>query len=331
MKKQFFRDCSNIFDAILVVLGGVGIWLGFQELTETASSNSSLSATTEVGSQSRLIRVARIFRVLRLVRLVRLYRLYVTIKANLQHKGISFELADHLRRIALLEAFVKAQVESQEALMGYFCTKDVITSPELARVIIQSQTNVFEATKNLHLEEQHVGKRTLRAVKTLRESVEATREVEKFVISAHKVGILGSVETESLLHPVHEHLAHVNSQISRVFEGWTGDLDEERPPPASFRTSVMSFLATKSTKSLRGAQETPIAQESRIEEDPEGSDDEDEAESRTCVQDICTLPPDYVSSKAADQSSSDSTRADQSHVGPRDGSLQGILPGTLHT
>ena len=35
------------------------------------------------------------------------------------------------------------------------------------------------------------------------------RELEHFVLDARKIGLLNATDTESLLHPLHEHMAHI--------------------------------------------------------------------------------------------------------------------------
>lgn len=346
----------NIFDAVLVVLGGVGIVMASLEMSQQANSDASLDATTAVGAQGRLLRAARIFRVLRLVRLVRLYRLYLTMRAKLARNEISFELSYHLRRIALLEAFVKAHVKSQLDIVTFFCTSEKICCPELARVLIQSQTSVYNAGRILAEEENHVGKRTLKAVKTLKDSMEVAREVEEFVISAHHAGLLGSVETESLLHPVHEHIAHFRLQISRAFEGWTGDLEEKQPPTNTLRGSMMSFMPPGI---MRGSiQPNGQSQMADMSDSWDHESSDSDSKSHTPAEDLLDLRPvnDSVvilspeQSAAADQESLSLTpkgqngyvsTEDQSHSSSKPNTQQesedmpkaslSILPGTPHT
>jgi hypothetical protein len=361
MKCSFFRNAPNVFDAILVVLGGVGIVMASLELSTQATTDESLDVTTAVGAQGRLLRAARIFRVLRLVRLVRLYKLYLRMRASLAHDEISFELAYHLRRIALLEAFVIAHVKSQLDIVTYFCTTEKICCPELARVLIQSQTSVYTAGRMLNEEENQVGKRTLRAVKTLKDSMEVTRDVEEFVIGAHHAGILGSVETESLLHPVHEHIAHFKLQISRAFEGWTGDLEEEKQPPThTLRSSMLQLIPLGS---MRGSMRGSIGPNSRLSEatdmalafDHESSDSdskshvsaEDQKDLRAANDSVVILPPDHseVPDKESlritpetqsgsvsneDQSHSSSKPHTQQESGDTPKAQLSILPGTPH-
>jgi len=222
---KFFKNAMNLFDFVLVWLGLAGIIL---TMVATDANSGGASDTQAVSTQSRLIRTARVFRVLRLVRLVRLYRFYLTLKAKFNQQELSLELSRHLYQLALLDAFVKAHVAAQREMVKFFCQSGQVPTavPEISRVILSSQIHVYKAIAVATSEERGIGIRALRGVNTLRESLHVVRMLEHFVTGAHKSGILNASETESLLHPLHDHMSTFTKRISKAYDGvQTSELD----------------------------------------------------------------------------------------------------------
>merc|ERR1719161_2007427 len=86
---------------------------------------------------------------MRIMRLLRLYRLWRHVVALISSKEIMEELSEQLSKFAVLQNFITAHVQSQQAFVKSFCVQGQVKLPEVARIIMQSQVSVCKALELL--------------------------------------------------------------------------------------------------------------------------------------------------------------------------------------
>jgi len=214
-KLRYFADPSNVFDFLLVVTGVTGLALQIASF----DMDSQTGTATNVSTEGRLLKATQTFRLFRLFRAFRLLRMTWLLRAKFSRREMSLDASQHLHTMALLDGFVVAHIRTQKAMVHFFCRKGKVDSKEVCRVILQSQIEVFRAMKESVREESRIAEKNLAWVSTLRESMQAVRELEHFVLEARKIGLLGGTDTESLLQPLHDHMANLESQFHRAFAG----------------------------------------------------------------------------------------------------------------
>jgi len=137
---------------------------------------------------------------------------------------VSKEVATTMHRITTLVCFMRAHLETQKDMMKYFSGNgkidDRATEDELARVILQSQCAVYEAIEMAVTEERRMESRQLlKEVLWARQRKNITEDLEEFVWDAYKDGGISSREAESILHPLHTHIARCLKKINSLTDG----------------------------------------------------------------------------------------------------------------
>jgi NhaP-type Na+/H+ or K+/H+ antiporter len=218
---QYYSDLLNCFDFALILLGIGGIVI--TQVNAGTVSGVDAEQGKNLTEQGRLVRGARLFRVLRLMRIMRLFRLLQRVhdRYSSRHQVHSKAVSSHMQKVMMLKAFVHAHMKAQEEFVHTFCKDEQIERPEIARVLIGSQTAVNLAIAEAVQVEQSVDKRLLMEVRIVRECTDIAENLEKFVLTAHAGGVVSSKEAASILHPLHHHLEHFYRQLRRKQRGMT--------------------------------------------------------------------------------------------------------------
>jgi len=211
---RYFLGAWNVFDFILVILGTLGVVLDSIEFQSTASQHSDFSA------EARLIRANRVVRVMRLIRIFRLFRLLRILWARLMHEEIRLDFVDHLRRIRILVAFAQAHLASQADFVDFFGEHGQLRSPEQARCILQSHTEVYKALTLAAQVSSQVDASVLQGSSMLHASCHAAHRLAEFIEYAHVSGILSTREAETLLHPIRDRQRTWGQRLRRLHLGY---------------------------------------------------------------------------------------------------------------
>mmetsp|Transcript_11802 Transcript_11802/g.33365 ORF Transcript_11802/g.33365 Transcript_11802/m.33365 type:complete len:1161 (+) Transcript_11802:66-3548(+) len=206
----YFLDGWNIFDFVLVLVGIAGMIF---EIIMGAESDG------DVSTKPRLFRVNRVFRVLRIVRVLRLLRFFRVLKARLERKNLSVEIAEHLQLITVLRAFTKAHFNAQGELLRFLGNVGECQHMEEALTILQSQIYMSRAMVTAVSEASKVQRSTLLDMQTLRESIRITERFEHFIMSGHKQGILNAREAACIIQPLHKGMRSFNYKLSESTQG----------------------------------------------------------------------------------------------------------------
>jgi len=218
LRKLYFQDIFNLFDFVLIILGIAGICIS------AAVDEDSGAEAIGYSAQARMVRAARVFRALRLLRILRVFRFVDSVKDRLMSvKGVSSEVASHMRKVSLLRSFVSAHIAAQKEMVNIFCKDGQIAIPEVARCIVKSQTSSYLAITMAVRVEQSVDKKLMTEVRAVRESTDIAEHLEKFILEAHGNGVIGSREAAQFLHPLHSHLEKFYRRLRRTHKGLTQD------------------------------------------------------------------------------------------------------------
>ncbi|CAJ1394481.1 unnamed protein product [Effrenium voratum] len=266
---KYFWDSWNVLDFVLLCTGVAGLISQIDSLR--------LDDLSEMSAESRLLRTTGTLRILRLFRVFRLFRLTVLVRRKLRRRGVSADMAQHLHTMALLEGFVLGHLKAQTSMVRFFC-RGTLDNDEICRVILQSQIQVFCAMQAAVEEESRLGIVVRRNVSNMRESINAVRELEHFVLDARKIGLLNATDTESLLHPLHEHMAHIRKKFYRCFNGDTGfeDKEDETDEEHERVNSETASEVSEVFKSEREREERKEESAVRIRSEAEAKGDERE-------------------------------------------------------
>lgn len=210
---KYFLDAWNDFDFALLLLSIVGIAIEF-----ASEGKQNAETATE---EARIFRLNRVFRVLRILRVFRLVKFFQIMRARLRNENLSLQLAEHLKAIVLTRSYIRAHVASQEQLVTFFGDDGQIKTPEQARVVLESQTQIYRAIAVSAQEAEDVDAKTLLAMKLLRENMKVTGEISDFIHHALHVGVINGREAETFTHPLEDHCRIFAMQMKRAMAGRT--------------------------------------------------------------------------------------------------------------
>jgi len=223
---EYFKEGWNVFDFVLVVFGvfGVAVTLFAKQLPSDSQALDS--------SQARLVRVVQIFRMMRIIRLFRLMRIFRMMRSKIFRSRLSLHTAEHMQKVTILNSFIRAHCESQEAIVKYFGRNNEVNTVELARCILQSQLACYQAMRLAIAEKKQLDPRLLNEVRIAKDAKSLAEELEQFIVDVHQSGVISAPEAESILTPLHHHVHHFSQiltdsqagRISNILEGM--DLDE---------------------------------------------------------------------------------------------------------
>merc|ERR1719506_163545 len=137
-------------------------------------------------------------------------------------KDVSPELERQMFQISTYSMFAAAQIQAQNDMYKYFCGNTEFNSDEdleLARCLLQSQTNVYTAWCEVIEVQKVMEKRLLLALSWLYEKKHITERLEAYVETAQKDGAINSKEAEAILHPLHEQIAECLRRIHQTTDG----------------------------------------------------------------------------------------------------------------
>jgi len=223
-KIKYFKDATNIFDFILVVLGIVGVIVNIHAQNEKKASTS----------EARTIRIARVFRMLRFLRVFRLFHAKWS-----QDKQVSLEVGSHMTRIHALESFAYSHLVSQMKLVKYFAGNGKIDEDheiEVGRCILQSQLQVYRALDLIVHENRQIAPPLRAAIAAVMKRKKITEKLEHFVMDAMHDGAISARDAETIMHPLHHQISEIMQELNDLDEGiiGTGSLTPHlRLPPMS--------------------------------------------------------------------------------------------------
>jgi len=213
MCKAYFKDAWNIIDFTLVVLG-----LGSIILNMLAKE---FAKHHDVAGESRLVRLARVLRVLRLMRVFRLLQLGRAFMARVVYRmEFSRHVAERVQMVTILTCFIKAHLESQEKILFFFGRDGQVEMPELARVIVESMAEVYQAKEMTMRQTMELEKAVVHSINVQKRSKALAETLDVFVQGANEKNIITAREAEKLLKPVHGHLRMLKSKMSEVHLGY---------------------------------------------------------------------------------------------------------------
>merc|ERR1719454_1202257 len=160
MKMVYFQSGWNKFDFVLVWIGVAGFIMSL-----AAEANDEEGGGSKAMASSRIIRVARVLRTLRFLRIFRLFHARMS-----SDKFISIDLARHMKKVTVLDCFIRAHVEAQNELVKYFGGNgklDEANESEIARCILQSQTVTYKALIEAAAVQEHLGLKLFTEVENL--------------------------------------------------------------------------------------------------------------------------------------------------------------------
>jgi len=215
--KVYFFDGWNNFDLLLVILGLAGLLVSRLAQSEDVANNS------DVSNEARIVRFSKILKVVRLLRLFRLVRFWKRIQAYLTRMDMSFEVADYMKKMTILQCFIKAHLRAQSEFYKYFCgdptQEELIQSAEVARCMLRSQVFVYRASVLADAHLQELDASFVHEVNSIRKSKVVTEELENFVLSAFHKGVLNSREAEAIIIPLHVHIKECMQFIQKSASG----------------------------------------------------------------------------------------------------------------
>eukprot|EP00929_Paragymnodinium_shiwhaense_P086570 TRINITY_DN47078_c0_g1_i1.p1 TRINITY_DN47078_c0_g1~~TRINITY_DN47078_c0_g1_i1.p1 ORF type:complete len:1409 (+),score=234.55 TRINITY_DN47078_c0_g1_i1:97-4323(+) len=213
LKRSYFWDAWNIFDFSLVILGLTGLVLEIMALINSSST------TADVSTEARLLRFNRVFRVLRVCRVIRLARFTNVLLMSLAQQDFNEQLAENMRTVTVLRAFIQAHVTAQEQLLKYLSVDGQASTSEEARCILQSQTACYQAACLAFVEASKLGESLLETINLLRKNIDATQELRFFLQEACQSGLISEKESETIMGPLQSHVRGFFSELRRSRSG----------------------------------------------------------------------------------------------------------------
>jgi len=121
----------------------------------------------------------------------------------------------------LCRAFIQAHINAQVDIVRFFSfgpDGSVVTS-EMARVILDSQTEIYKASAMAAEEADAVDPQILDGMALLRENMLVTGRLSRFMYDAHEIGVIGGREAETITHPLQEHARIFQKNMRRTMDG----------------------------------------------------------------------------------------------------------------
>merc|ERR1719313_664958 len=209
----YFGDWWNRFDFFLVVVGIFGC----------VASVLTHGSEAGLAGQTRIIRVARVLRTLRFLRIFRIFHAKLS-----SDKFISDDLARHLKKIVLLDCFIRAHLRAEKDLIKFFGGNgdiDTIEEAELGRCVLQSQVATLRALQLAKLTENELEEDILNELHELHFRKTITEQLSEFVLGAHKDGALSATETHAILHPLYHQISLCMKELNDRTEGLRSSAD----------------------------------------------------------------------------------------------------------
>jgi len=206
-KCKYFQDGWNRFDFILVVLGVFGL------ITSVVTRGGGADS---IAGQSRIIRVARVLRTLRFLRIFRLFHARLS-----QDKFVSEELAEIMKKVITLNAFIRGHLTAQNDLIKFFGGAGEMdpVETEIARCILQSQVSTYKALMEAAKTQQQMGVAIMEELRNLHKRKNITTGLSNFVLAAHGSGAINASEANAILHPLNHQVAVCLKTINDRAEG----------------------------------------------------------------------------------------------------------------
>jgi len=197
------------------------------------AAKDMMDSGNDASGEARIFRLNRLFRVLRILRLFRLLKFFKILLAKFRHENISFQLAEHMKSITILRAFICAHVQSQIELAMYFGEGGKCATVEQMRCILESQTEVYRALVVVAKEADDVDSQALVATKLLRENIRATGKLTDVVLEAHHRGVISGREADTITHTLNDHIRKFTTEMSKTCNGRVSTHQAMKSAPAT--------------------------------------------------------------------------------------------------
>jgi len=253
MKMQYFKDPWNDFDFVLVVLGLVGAVVATVAHTSDTASGG--------GGENRFIRLSRVLRSMRFFRVFRLFHAKLS-----RDRDISRELDVQMSQIATYSCFALCQIRAQQDLMQYFEGTGIVDREdevEIARCVIMSQTNVYNAWCEVIQLQNKLPEALLEMLHWLYGKKHIVEGLEKYVEKAQADGAISSKQAEAILHPLHEQISACLKTINDTTDGFVR-------PSLKQQIDTMQGVSMTGTLSKANREVDSLLQE-REERDEDGA------------------------------------------------------------
>jgi len=214
-KWYYYLDSWNIFDFLLLLLSYFGL------IMEVIAGSKNDSGGSDVSNEARIFRFNRLFRVLRVLRLFRLFKFMKQLIAKMQSDEISLILEEHVRTITITRAFINAHLRSQKDLLKYFGNAGQPSCVECARVLLESQEEVYKAYAIAAGAANSVDEATLLSMTLFRDNIATTSRLSSFVLEALEKGCISSREAETITHALDNHIRFFCVEMKRTASGRT--------------------------------------------------------------------------------------------------------------
>jgi len=204
----YFKKAPDLFDFFLLVMGIMGI------ICDIAMAGSSDLDRVHV------LRFARIFRVLRLLRVFRL----LSVRLDMS-RYVSVEVEVHMHRLTAMVCFSTAHLKAQRDLVIFFggnAKVDEVEEKEIARCVLQSQTNVYRACEEAMDQELKLELAKPDIMVDLRITLLSKRicdAISRFIDAAHEAGALCERDAHEVRHPVNHMLQHMQGLLNDLDAG----------------------------------------------------------------------------------------------------------------
>lgn len=122
--------------------------------------------------------------------------------------------AEQAFAIQLINAFIEAQIKAQDQTAKYFGDGEDVDSSEEAFVIVESQTQIFQAATMRGKISQQVQLK----VNTMWHVHCLAEHYRNFVLEVHETGVLQAKEADALLTPVSKAMRQFNKDRKNIYE-----------------------------------------------------------------------------------------------------------------
>lgn len=234
---RYFKDGWNRFDFLLVVLGVFGL------ITSVVTRGGGADS---IAGQSRIIRVARVLRTLRFLRIFRLFHARLS-----QDKFVSEELAEIMKKVITLNAFIRGHLIAQNDLMKFFGGSGQMdpVETEIARCILQSQVSTYKALMEAAKTQKEMGQQIMDELRNLHKRKNITTGLSNFVLAAHGSGAITPSEATAILHPLNHQVAVCLKTINDRAEGVM-----DKSLRSEFTAELSDGLRSDSMSAKRGSE-----------------------------------------------------------------------------
>lgn len=163
--------------------------------------------------------------------------------AKMKSDEISLVLEEHVRTITITRAFINAHLRSQKDLLKYFGNAGQPSCVECARVLLESQEEVYKAYAIAAGAANSVDEPTLLSMTLFRDNIATTSRLSSFVLEALKKGCISDREAETITHALDNHIRFFCVEMKRTASGRTTTTSRTSSPGIGIRNTECSVIS----------------------------------------------------------------------------------------